>query len=49
MWNPVGLTRPETNLPVERMGTDVPSLTGRGELTVTEGVHRSTFVASQGR
>ena len=45
----MGLTRPETNLPVERMGTDVPSLIGRWEITITVGVYRSAFGASQGR
>ena len=49
MWNPVGLTRPETNLPVGWMAAGVPSLIGRGELTITAGVCRSAFGASRGR
>ena len=49
MWNPVGWTRPETNRPVGRTASGVPSLTGRGEITVTAGVNRSAFGASRGR
>ena len=48
MWNPADLTRPEANLPVGRLAAGVPSLTGREELTITVGVHRSRFRGSPG-